>query len=244
MSVLNDQLLFVHIPKTGGTSVKRLLWDSLPGCRGQRPDHWDEGPYDNAGLPIGHVRLQDIERFTGRTPDSFKTILAIIRNPYTQQVSQWSFWADRWARGGRHQHDITAAKHADMGSWLEDPMSDFHLWYEHKFDPGRPNLPLDAPANRYTDFGGFYFYWLAVDNQIPDNVRIVTFERLNEDMPSLLTPFLGFTPELPHMNRTGEKRKIHEYYTLRAAELVEAKFRWTFHHGIYEKLPRAILRAR
>lgn len=230
MGCYNDDVLFIHIPKCAGWSVKNYLKDHLPDIL--MPDD------PRAKLPIGHVPLRDIERFSGRPPDSFKLILAVIRNPYEQQLSQWSFWRDRFARGQRHVHDVTAARCADLTSWLHDPGCDFHLWYEqhHGYKPGmtpeqqtQANTEGGTTDQRYENFGGYFRYWLEVDGTIPDNLKVLKAEDLNETLPATIEQYatekLG---DVATLNTSEHGSKTQEYYTPIAARIVEDKFKWAF----------------
>ncbi len=229
MGAYNDTILFIHIPKTAGWSCKTYMKDNLPGVL--LPEE------TLANLPIGHVRLQDIEGFTGRSPDSFEKILAVVRNPYEQQLSQWSFWRDRYARGQNHVHDLCAASFSRLEGWLEDPGCDFHIWYEQHMD--RPNAePQVVGKQRYDDFGGFYRFWLTVDGEIPENVQVIRQENLDVEFPLALWPIEPLNgreyvtsaarPAMPHLNTSRHGTDVTKYYTPRAAELVEAKFQWAF----------------
>lgn len=269
MGAYNDDVLFVHIPKCGGWAVKKYMQEHLPGVL--MPDD------PAAKLPIGHVRLQDIERFTGRPPDSWKRIIAVVRNPYEQQLSQFTFWATRRAKGGMHIHDIVTGLYVnwpailacwpdaedftrhkecgweqfvwfpeqmDLQSWLEDPRSDFHVWYlqNHGYEPGMPAEVQEQTRktdietkNRYQDFGGMFRFWLTVDDEIPDNVLILRQERLGEDLREALLPFAnGALPEVPWRNTSSHPRPAYEYYTPLAARIVEDKCKWAFEH-YYER---------
>ena len=157
MGCYNDKVLFIHIPKCGGWAVKTYMQEHLPGVL--LPD--DEG----SNLPIGHVPLRDIERFTGRSPESFERIIAVIRDPYEQQLSQMCFWANRaMVKNGKHVHDIVTLQyvnvpqvmadwavmriygkpfvwlpqHLDLDSFVTDPACDFHTWFEQHYgwEPG------------------------------------------------------------------------------------------------------------
>lgn len=230
MGAYNDEILFLHIPKCGGTSVKRWLKAALPGVK----DSTDE----ECPLPIGHIPLRDVERFTGRKPESFAHIIAVIRDPYAQQLSQWMFWADRYRRGNRHIHDIGAASHATLTGWLHDPRCDFHLWYESAY-PRMPAgvSPLEAaprdPFERAKDGGG-YRWWLEVDGKIPANLRVIRLEELPARLPAILFPFMaGDMVPVPLENPGPARYPARDYYTPLAARIVEAKFRWTFDEGYY-----------
>jgi len=259
MGAYNSDVLFIHIPKCGGWSVKTYMRDHLPGVL--MPDD------PKAKLPIGHVRLQDIERFTGRSPDSFKRIIAVVRNPYEQQLSQFTFWATRAAKGGRHIHDLVTANYIhwpnvlhnacelqgnwqeatwyphqiNLEAWLQDPRSDFHVWYlqHHAYQPGmtaeeqeavrQVDKPNPDGANRYQDFGGMFRFWLTVDGKIPGNVYVLRQERLGEELRHALAPFADHSlPELDRKNTSSHPRPVWEYYTPLAAKIVEDKCQWTF----------------
>jgi len=245
MGAYNDDVLFIHIPKTGGTSVKRYMAEYLPGTLW--PDPRDPAMVEASRLPIGHVRLTDIERFTGRPLDSWKLILAVLRDPYEQQVSQWMFWRERYARGSTHIHDTVAAMYSQLTGWLEDPRCDFHVWYRQYV--GYPDLisqqtlaaqPAPEGQNRYADFGGYYRFWLEVDGQIPANVTTIDMHQIDEQVPKLLSPFAGLSGgslrALPERkNPSYHNSDVSVYYTSRAARLVENKFAWTF---AQKKYPR------
>lgn len=229
MGVFNDRLLFIHIPKSGGTAVKKWLWGHLPDARGQ-----GNGP-DATGLPIGHVPLRDIEHYTGRSPDSFERIIGIIRNPYAQQLSQWRFWRERYAVGDRHVHDIAAAAAPDLASWLSTPACDFHVWYEQRWASSEPvrKKPTGVPADGYAGFGGYYRYWLSVGGLVPGNVHLVHFERLAKAWPEAVAGFVDDpTVPIPRANEGPSRPFPVEWYyhDKRAREMVEAKFRWAFEH--------------
>lgn len=229
MGAYNDQVLFIHIPKTAGWSCKTYMADHLEGVL--LPDN------PESKLPIGHIRLQDFEGFTGRAPDSFEKILAVVRNPYEQQLSQWCFWRERFAKGFGHIHDRCAATYARLEKWLEDPGCDFHIWYEQHTDR-REESPYVKGTERYEDFGGFYKFWLTVDGVIPENVQVIRQENLDEEFPEAMSspvvlhvakPGAPYSrPPMPHLNTSPHDTNVKQYYTPRAAELVEAKFAWAF----------------
>jgi hypothetical protein len=277
MGAYNDDVLFIHIPKCGGWAVKKYMQEHLPNVL--MPDN------PEAKLPIGHVRLQDIERFTGRAPSTWKRIIAVVRNPYEQQLSQFTFWATRRGQGGTHIHDLVTGAYIDwprvlndcmprkgdweactwlphqmdLESWLQDPRSDFHVWYmqHHGYTPGMPadeqqqtrDTTIEA-GKRYEDFGGMFRFWLTVDDEIPDNVCILRQENLGKELRNALDLYavrdatdmvdstvreiLRQLPELPRRNTSSHPRPWFEYYTPLAARLVEQKCKWAF-SNYYEK---------
>jgi hypothetical protein len=73
--LIHDRFVFLHVPKTGGTFLRRILQQELPECRPlpdmPRSAHfgWDKIPPEAAGLPV----------------------LAFVRNPWDWYVSWYSF---------------------------------------------------------------------------------------------------------------------------------------------------------
>jgi hypothetical protein len=240
MGAYNDDVLFIHIPKTGGWSVKQYMAKVLPDVLWPDPERPET--LEASKLPIGHVRLADIERFTGRPLDSWKLVLAVLRDPYEQQLSQWSFWRDRYARGDRHIHDVVAAAYPTLTAWLEDPRCDFDVWYmQHVGYPDvlaqRTMKWQESPEgqNRYSGFGGCYWFWLEVDGKIPDNVTTIDVSEIGQQVPRLLKPFASGEAAVEKLNTSPHGRKTSDYYTPRAAQLVEEKFAWTFERELYPR---------
>lgn len=266
MAVFNDSLLFIHIPKTAGTAVKFWLLKHLPDAKGQHP----EAPETSRdfGYPIGHIPLRQIvdppaawvSRWGAvpRPAESFTKILAIVRDPYEQQASQYWFWLQRgreWlgahgldesharemaVRGKMHPHDYGAVRAAaDEGGdavrgfrlWLTRPrLCDFHIWYEAHYDPNRGRWREDTGI----EFD-HYRTWLLVGGEIPPNVVIVKMEELATAWQPLLAEFVPNPPPLPVVNSHAAGRPpVDELYTPEAARLVEQKFPWTF-ETLYER---------
>lgn len=238
MAVFSDRLLFIHVPKAAGKWAKEYLKRHVPGTNG--PEDLDY-PF-----PIGHIPLRDIEAFTGRPPDSWEKVVAVIRDPYEQQLSQMLFWLGRFRQGQRHEHDVyTAGAYAraqqrgvpPMEEWLSRPGCDFHAWYEETVAGKAKTI---ASRAGYIDFGSYYRYWIEVDGEIPGNVEVVRFERLNEDFPKAVAEFAGGVHDPGEPINVGPRRRdVRAYYSLPAMDMVERKFRHAFEHW-YEKWERPV----
>ncbi len=246
MTCYNQDLLFIHIPRCGGTSCRAYLREHIPGLL--TPDN----PLSK--LPTGHIRLADIERQTGRSPASFEKIIAIVRNPYEQQVSQAVFCAKRYL-GDSHPDDLhdlsiwryvaadlvqtdlrrcsqTAEpfhflpQHINLTGCVADPRCDFHPWYPSAWSP--------EMGTTYADFGGFYLYWFAIDGKIPENLTIVRFEELATAFPlAVAVDTANPTEPMPHLNTSPHVRRWNDYYTPAAVSQVRRKFAWAF-TGLYD----------
>jgi len=241
MGAYNDDVLFIHIPKTGGTAFKHYMAEHLPDVKWPNPD--DEESLEVSGLPIGHIPLRDIPAFTGRSLDSWDRIVGIVRDPYQQQVSQWWFWHRRYAEGDTHPHSVYAGMHPRIHSWLLDPFCDFHTWYEHRFHPSSELVqrPPSAVTN-YEGWGGYYQYWLSVDGGMPANLTVIKQEELDHAGPLALAPYMdGTPPPMPHINRGGAIDWSLVYMSNgpdianRSLDIVTSKFRWCLEKGLYKQ---------
>ena len=259
MGCYNDDVLFIHIPKCGGTVVKEYLHTHLHNVKWPRNAHWFAGrdgrieptPADeqraaktveDSKLPIGHIPLRDIPNYTGREIESWERIVTVIRNPYHQQISQWLFWRDRYAMGYNHANDVHAAMHPRFDSWVGTPDADFHIWYEQRKSIQTPLVKRPpSTENDYANWGGFYPYWVGVGDSIPDNVVLLRQETLADDLPDVLAPFIDGTPPPLHRTNVGptkESRYLEYINKWETVETIESKFRWTFDNDIYPKVER------
>jgi hypothetical protein len=242
MGLYNDDVLFIHIPKTAGYSVKNWLLEVLPGAKMPKLGGFDLEPEQiDSRMPIGHIPLKDIQRYTGRKPESFKMILGIVRDPYEHQLSQWAFWRDRYAQGGRHVHDIIAASYPTLTGWLLDPRCDFHIWYESVHgEQANYRLNTKFGFGGYPNYGGYYRYWLSVDGRIPPNTRLVKMEELSEALPEALNGFIEGEAEIPHRNVSSHPGLTANYYTPLGCRIVEQKFQWVFDLLLYQRWDLAL----
>lgn len=220
MSAYTEDVLFIHIPKTAGTAAREYMVEHM----GAKTDDFE----------ISHIPLRDIERFTGRSPDSFEKIVGIIRDPYKQQISQWWFWHRRFGLGDEHPHCINAGEHPRIHSWLESPNCDFQVWYDMSFGTGR---------DTYEGWQGYYHWWLSVDGEIPANVQILKTEELSHTLPLALAPYIdGVPPDVPVVNE-GEPMPLELVISSSGIERgnqsldkITAKFGWTLERGYYPRI--------
>jgi len=227
------------------------MFDNLPGARGQRPG--DPASSKAVGFPIGHIPLRHIVKpparwrmelgAVPRPAESFDKILAIVRNPYEQQVSQYLFWLKRGevnrAQGVQmHPHDEGAFRcydqmmgnvHAGFRLWLRIPrFCDFFLWYEAHHAPTEDWTPGGQVGGGYEGFGGYYRYWVSVGDRVPPNVEILRMEELATEWPRVMAEFIPDPPPLPVVNVHNPGVDWRSFYDEDAARRVESKFRWAF----------------
>lgn len=225
MGAYNDDVLFIHVPKCAGWSVKRWLEQVLPGF---------VLPQDVPGkLPIGHTPLRDMEQWTGRKPESYRKIIAVIRNPYEREVSEWLYRRDGFAKGERNGLYVAAAAHTTLTSFLLDPLSEWHRLDTEA--PGQNRFFKYPDGDTYESYGGFWKYWLAIDETIPANVHVVRQENLDEELrEAVWTPeYTGGVP-IERLNRNTHDDAM-KYHTPLSIQLTEQRCKWAF-DNYYERL--------
>lgn len=219
----DGKIAFVHIPKCGGWSVKTWLCQAF-GLDDSNP----QALVKAQGFPIGHVRLADFPHYLKRDLDSFECIIAIVRDPYARELSQWKFWWERRAKGNGHVHDIVAGQYNNLTDFLQDPRGQFHVWYKQHHEHPPPEQRI-----QYRDVGGFYRYFL---DPFPDNLEIVRLEDLARDLPPLVQPFVdGDLPELPHMNASSHPGETAKWYTPEGVRIVNERYEWAWKANWYQQ---------
>ena len=95
--IISDDVLFLHVRKTGGTSASQFLLETLPApihyfCRAPNATVHREGLTHENGNP--HQTLAEAQEFLrreGRELSEFRLIMAVVRNPYDHFVSHYSY---------------------------------------------------------------------------------------------------------------------------------------------------------
>ncbi|MDN3516815.1 sulfotransferase family 2 domain-containing protein [Aquisalimonas lutea] len=194
--------LFVHIAKTGGTSVRAALrkyrwggWYSVPlglasvASQMTRPRHKLGLKFPRHAKAIAALEMLPTEVFEG----FFK--FTVVRNPWDLQVSSY--------------HHIQREKPEVLAGILT-----FEDFLRRKFDPERPyDFMLDISAERQHEYLVNLRGELIVD-------FIGRYERLQADF-NRICEHIGVTaPALPHLRRADDREDYRRYYTDELAELV------------------------
>ena len=198
----SKNFLFVHIAKTGGTSVRSALrkyrwggWYSIPlglasmASQITRPRHKLGIKFPRHAKAVAALEMLPTEVYQG----FFK--FAIVRNPWDLQVSSY--------------HHIQREKPEVVKG-----VKSFEDFLRLKFDPEREyDFMLDISAELQHEY--------LVDlqgNVIVDFIG--RYENLQVDFCSICERIGIPAPELPHLRRAEDRRDYRSYYTDELAELV------------------------
>ena len=111
--IWNEQILFIHAPKTGGMSLTEYLATSLPGYRETEKRH----------ETLAEARA--VFAHDGRNLEDFCAIFVVIRDPYALEISRYNYLRlDRPVDRGRAQE---IALTGDFKRYLRDAPFFGHL---------------------------------------------------------------------------------------------------------------------
>lgn len=195
----DNDLMFFHIPKTGGTSFAAFLKKELFKYNGHKK-------HKVINLENYHEPLANKIKAVGEEAFYNSTVIAIVRNPYDVVVSLY-FW---YKRKYKEKHsDLKTYPHVKKIAKMS--FDDYIDWY----------------VENYSNFKEY----LLVDDKLPDNVRLLRLEHLEEDAKKLLIDELGIDikVKIPVFEGTTSKHKEALYYFNDSTlEKINNKFDWMF----------------
>ena len=203
---IKHQFLFVHIAKTGGTSVRA----SLQGLR------WRDPWY----LPMFLCsRLSHISkhRIASKLPRHAKVIAAkeLLPREFFDNLFKFAFVRNPWDLQVSSFHHIRRERPHYLGGH-----QDFDSFLRWKLDPQRPyQYHLDTSIELQSDYLIDLHGNLVVD-------FIGRYERLGEDFRVACKRIGIRPPALPHERRAGDRKSDYRgYYRDETAELVGRHFK-------------------
>lgn len=209
--IWNDQILFIHVPKTAGMSLTSLLMENLPGNvfltgHGKREDRGRQTllPGKRHETMAEAANILEMRR---RPLSSFEKIIAVLREPYTLEISRFNYLRLGHAVDKGPAQDI--AMKGDFKEYLR--RAPFFGFYPPRLD--------------------LYYHLFGL---VPDNAIFIRFEELNTGLHQHVMPYLEGTPSIPHTNKTGKSR-FEDYYDEEAEELCYGRHRWFFDKGFYPR---------
>lgn len=214
--LFNQDLLFLHVPKTGGMAVTEKLLEILP-----KPIYYalPDGAKDKVHNPpniiatVGkrHGNLQQAQEWIaeyGKTLASFKKIIATIRNPYAMEVSRYFY-----LRLG-HPWDQGKAQKIALSS-------DFETFAVQSPYFGRKSSKVED-----------YF---VLNGITPNNLVVIKNEQLDLDLQKLLGELkIPLNSPITKLNSTKHS-DYHQYLTPKAEVAIYSRYQWLFDAGFYQR---------
>lgn len=223
--IFNEDLVFIHIGKTGGLSCARYLLRNLdrPVFSCHQHARLEMFRLGLRGVtPITSVNrhcslteaLALIERTNGRGLADFQKVIAVIRHPYTLELSFYRHLQKARVRRRRRGQKILELADGDFPTFVRE--AGYH----------RPGFTQEK--------------FVEVDGQIPDSVELVRFEALEETFPAAVAPFAAKSgsrngARFPHRNASTSGRSPSALLTAEVRELIYHKHRFMFDSGLYER---------
>ena len=217
-TIFCKELLFLHIQKTGGTSVTRYLKEVLP------PPLYLMSPRlmgggsrkDLVHIPgKGHQTLQELTTILpqyGFDIHTFPMIMAVLRNPYDLIVSHYSYL--------RRPNNLQVADTPLYELAMNSSFHDFVVSLNER------------PRSLLSNSGRFVF----LGEDIPSNVRFLKFEKLGIDVKDALTEIgIETDNEFPWLNKSPHAHYA-SYYDRDTEAIVYARNKWIFERGYFERM--------
>jgi hypothetical protein len=236
--------LFVHINKTGGTSLITMFADRC------EEEYWggewygDNGDYHRAFHATAHAY---IEKYGRKAWDDAYTF-TVVRHPLARQVSNFFFLA---SMGCKEEHNKCAERlipDVDLNFMSdEEKIEAFHVWIQKlykKFPPGHPEHYRFGAAGHgneiYPTFGASQTSWLVDAEGKMVIKNIFKLEELSKDISKLADniPCL----KNGHLDMAKEnKTSKYPHYTLFAQDeltkkIINEVFADDFKHLGYDAL--------
>lgn len=202
---VKHRFLFVHIAKTGGTSVRV----ALQGLRWRDPWYWPMFLCSRFSHLSGH-------RIGTKLPRHAKVVAAkeLLPKAFFDELFKFAFVRNPWDLQVSSFHHIRRERPQHLGG--HETFDGFLRW---KLDPERPyQYHMDTSIELQSDYLIDLHGAMAVD-------FIGRYERLGEDF-ALACKRIGIAkPALPHQRRaTDRKKDYRSYYTDETAELIARHF--------------------
>jgi hypothetical protein len=202
---VKHRFLFVHIAKTGGTSVRA----ALQAQRWRDPWYWPMFLCSRLSHLSGH-------RIATKLPRHAKVVAAkeLLPKEFFDQLFKFAFVRNPWDLQVSSFHHIRRERPQYLSGH-----EDFAAFLRWKLDPERPyQYHIDTSIESQTD------YLIDLSGRVVVDF-IGRYERLGEDFAEACRRIGMPAPALPHQRQARDRQKDYRgYYTDETAELIARHF--------------------
>lgn len=168
------KLIYIHMPKTGGSSVETYL----NKCKLMKKRDGKMGQHAALSVAVENgTNLDDYKMFT------------VVRNTYERVLSIYCFF---YVRGGSGFVRMGFERH------MKDPdkkqFVSFPDYYTRLLELYRQGTPVTYAED--------FFYYCAIDGKVPDNMEVLRFDHIEDDFTKMWREDWGWkmSEPFPHVN--------------------------------------------
>lgn len=213
--VFNEDILYLHIGKTGGMSTTIFLCENLTGNVFNVTPTKAKDKFGKAINVDGqrHATLLEAKSFLKenykRGLKDFKYIVAGLRHPYDLEISLFSHLRKKYLKKDLHSEiKINSVKDNSFDQFLK--------------------------ANLYHRLNTPYEDYVSINERVPKKLRYIRFENIDADLNKLISD-LGYSikVKLPHRNKSKRDFDVSDL-TESQKTIIQNKYRWIFDQKLYE----------
>lgn len=217
MKVAREDIKFIHMEKTGGTSVTHALWGQSKGTRGAFEEGHDPN-YD--GGSTKHLSVTQAQKVLGKVRWGRAFRFTIIRNPWDRMVSKF-FWRRQEVlrRAQLDSHALHKLRRKAgfrlLGTALHTLTENGHIpeeWFLAEIAEEKERWGLVASLDEFI-FG--------LNSETPKVNEVLRFENLGQDWEKLVRSQKWSRPtELPHKFKSQRESDYRQYYNIKTQDIV------------------------
>lgn len=208
-----DDYLFVHYPKTAGKTLTRFFVQAWP-----RPI----AGYISKGQvhELADCELEKTGIVVGRGHENLKQSAEIVAEAGGDIRNMKGIFCCI-----RNPYDLMVSNYHFMRQTYpaNKERNNFIIAHENSFVDFCEKVGVSSPSN-----------WMTLDGVQPDNLQIIRFEQMNDDLNRFSEKFGFDMPVLGHLN-ASKRAHYSEYMCERTEKAIAEKFSYWFDKGYYQR---------
>jgi hypothetical protein len=193
-----SNILFIHIPKTAGSSIEKHLYDleeendrySLNTLYSENPSEF----FNNMHSPQHCTFIEIKTIFDENTINNFHLIFTIVRNPFDRMVSEFHFYSNYVQNIPIEYENIV------------DFQSEFEIFCQRILNGEIIDDNHQLPQ---------YLYLINEFDKIDPRITILRYESIHQDVKNYLNLSLSY-----HENKSNRPEKCENYYNDSCKKLI------------------------